>query len=400
MRRLLSLLLLFPALPGIAYGDALDPPEQVARLSFVSGEVLLRPATASAFSHASLNWPVSAGDRVATDDGDRAELSFASGTLRLDSGTDVTVLALDRSVATFLLAMGTIGVHVRELRRGEALEVKLGTLTAQLLTPGDYRLTLHADGTARVLVETGEAKLDTAVATVQQLGGEEAQIEADGTVSIARGPQADGFDRWSRKRGKQLAATRSAQHVPRGLVGFEELDRFGKWRWEPRYGMVWEPDAPDWAPYRFGQWIWKEPWGWTWVDAAPWGFAVSHYGRWLLQQKRWLWLPGPRPIPPVYAPALVRWIEPPADLDRIGWAPLAPYEPYEPEYRASERHVRQLNTFAKVFDRDATATEAPIIPITWMARSALEKRRPSSTAERIVKADPAPTPVPLRPARK
>ena len=30
-----------------------------------------------------------------------------------------------------------------------------------------------------------------------------------------------------------------------------------------------------------GRWVWTEPWGWTWVDDQPWGFAPSHYGRWV-----------------------------------------------------------------------------------------------------------------------
>ncbi len=33
-------------------------------------------------------------------------------------------------------------------------------------------------------------------------------------------------------------------------------------------------------------------WGFTWVDAAPWGYAPFHYGRWAYVSGRWGWCPG------------------------------------------------------------------------------------------------------------
>jgi hypothetical protein len=64
----------------------------------------------------------------------------------------------------------------------------------------------------------------------------------------------------------------------------------------------------DWAPYRDGHWAWVDPWGWTWVDDAPWGFAVSHYGRWANIGNRWGWVPGPARTRAYYAPALVAFV--------------------------------------------------------------------------------------------
>src|SRR5205814_1992738 len=79
---------------------------------------------------------------------------------------------------------------------------------------------------------------------------------------------------------------------------------------EPQYGAIWVPRRVpvDWAPYRYGHWAWIEPWGWTWVDDAPWGFAPFHYGRWIFTAGNWGWVPGPRTVRPVYAPALVAWV--------------------------------------------------------------------------------------------
>ena len=76
------------------------------------------------------------------------------------------------------------------------------------------------------------------------------------------------------------------------------------------FGALWIPRsvATGWVPYRLGHWVWVHPWGWTWVDHAPWGFAPFHYGRWVFVRARWCWVPGPRRIRAVYAPALVVFV--------------------------------------------------------------------------------------------
>ena len=158
-------------------------------------------------------------------------------------------------------------------------------------------------------------------------------------------------------------------------MGYEDLDAYGAWQPHEDYGMVWEPQrvAADWAPYRFGDWIWIEPWGWTWIDDAPWGFAPSHYGRWLHEDSRWLWVPGPREIPPVFAPGLVGWTEDFARRSAVGWFPLAPRERYVPLYAASEQYLQRLNVFATT--REAAVDLEPggrvvlADSITWGPRS-------------------------------
>jgi hypothetical protein len=135
------------------------------------------------------------------------------------------------------------------------------------------------------------------------------------------------------------------------LNGHEDLDDYGEWLHEPAYGYVWRPFhiAYDWAPYRFGRWVWIRPWGWTWIDDARWGFAPFHYGRWLQLRNHWCWVPGPRHLRPLYAPALVGWTGGPyprfsASLGRgIGWFPLAPHEVFVPGYRHTPRYIRRVN---------------------------------------------------------
>jgi len=59
------------------------------------------------------------------------------------------------------------------------------------------------------------------------------------------------------------------------------------------------------VPYSTGSWVYDPYYGWTWVDAAPWGWAPFHYGRWVSVGDYWGWAPGPLVVRPYYSPALV-----------------------------------------------------------------------------------------------
>ena len=104
----------------------------------------------------------------------------------------------------------------------------------------------------------------------------------------------------------------SARYVAPGVIGYQDLDYYGRWQVVPTYGAIWVPTSvpAGWAPYRYGHWVWVAPWGWTWVDDAPWGFAPFHYGRWVSYGGYWGWAPGPSYVGwrPYYAPALVGWV--------------------------------------------------------------------------------------------
>jgi hypothetical protein len=87
------------------------------------------------------------------------------------------------------------------------------------------------------------------------------------------------------------------------------------------------------------------------VDDAPWGFAPSHYGRWVNVSNRWGWIPGPRNVRPVYAPALVAFVGGSGwsvsislgGGSPIGWFPLGPREVYVPSYQASRDYFNRVN---------------------------------------------------------
>jgi hypothetical protein len=184
-------------------------------------------------------------------------------------------------------------------------------------------------------------------------------------------PQGDRFDNYCMTRDRRLNQSVSLRYVDDDLIGYAELDEYGIWGNTRDYGNVWYPTqvAANWAPYRDGHWVWQEPWGWTWVDDAPWGFAPSHYGRWVSVSGRWGWLPGPRNVRPVYAPALVAFVggsdwglsisldgSSRGGSSRIGWFPLGPRDVYMPSYRSSREYFTQVNVSNTVVNTTTITT--------------------------------------------
>ncbi len=111
-------------------------------------------------------------------------------------------------------------------------------------------------------------------------------------------------------------------------IFFAELSRFGEWFETREYGFVWQPATlatdPAWRPYTRGRWVNSDQ-GWTWLSDEPFGWAVYHYGRWvLLARHSWVWVPGDD-----WAPAWVSWRQ---NDDYLGWAPLPPETLYDEVY--------------------------------------------------------------------
>lgn len=104
-----------------------------------------------------------------------------------------------------------------------------------------------------------------------------------------------------------------------------DLDPYGRWIDDSRYGRVWVPDSSyvgsDFAPYvSNGHWGLDDNENWVWVSDYPFGWVTFHYGRWVwIDSVGWSWIPGRR-----YAPAWVVWRVPTDDYAYVGWAPAPP----------------------------------------------------------------------------
>src|SRR5689334_4808029 len=317
-----------------------DPPGRVARISFLSGSTSFRPAALDEWANATLNYPLTVGDHLWTDRGARAELDLGTLIVRVAPQTEFSILSLDDHAAQLRVTQGSVAVRVRERADDEDLEVDTPNGAADLLVPGNYRIDVNANGDAStVTVRHGEAEVTSSEATypVQQ----EQAFVMTGTVQPTHtvvGPAPiDDFEDWAITRDRRAEHAPSVQYVSRATIGYEDLDDYGAWRTVPEYGAIWVPRvAPDWVPYRNGHWAWIQPWGWTWIDDAPWGFATTHYGRWVyLSSGGWGWVPGREVARPVYAPALVAFVDGSnwnvgvtAGVAPVGWFPLGPREVY------------------------------------------------------------------------
>ena len=348
--RLFALVCLSLVMLGVALADEPDPPGRVARLSYLQGSVSLQPAGVQDWVGAEINRPLTTDDKVWSDaPGSRAELDLGGAVIRLGSGTGFSFLNLDDNLAQMQVTTGTVVVHVREMLENQTYEIDTPNIAVLLDEPGQYRVDVNESGdTTVVRVSDGHAEAsnggDSMPIANQQMvtyTGTDTQVSA--TASTLGAP--DGFDDWSFERDREYDQAASRQYVADNLVGTEDLDDNGEWQNTPDYGYVWVPTAvaTGWAPYSLGHWAWVSPWGWTWIDAAPWGFAPFHYGRWARWHDSWCWVPGPRQVRPVYSPAMVGWVGGGAGGLAVGWFPLGPREVFVPGYRVSDRYVRAVN---------------------------------------------------------
>ena len=333
---------------------AVDPPSRAARLSEFSGQVWLYNADSGEWVSAVRNRPITAGDRLATEAGARAEMQLGSTSVRLDSGTELEVIALDDERLSLQLISGSVTARVVDQAGAGLFDLSTDEGRFVVQRNGSYRFDREG-GNSRISVYSGQARYEGPNSGLPVNPGQRAEfwIDSGGVAQYGlSAPVNDAFAAWNSDRDRRAVASVSARYVSPEMTGAEELDRYGRWEQNPEYGALWIPTAVavDWAPYRSGHWAWVRPWGWTWVDDAPWGFAPFHYGRWVNVRSTWCWTPGVRVARPVYAPALVAWVGGPrANVSitigsgPVGWFPLAPREVYVPSYRVSPRYAQNIN---------------------------------------------------------
>ena len=333
-----------------------DPPARAARLGYIAGPVSFSPAGEDSWNEANINRPLTSGDRLWTDDRGRAEIQLGGAAVRMNQNTSVSVVNLDDRITQLQLAQGTLHVRVRRLGPNQVVEVDTPNLAFTLRQPGEYRISVDPQGTATdVIVRKGKGEAyGTGVAYAID-ASQPYRFSGTGLrdYQYLNPAPLDAFDLWAMQRDRNVDRSASARYVSPDVVGYQDLDAHGSWRRDPSYGNVWVPSrvAADWAPYRDGHWSWVDPWGWTWIDDAPWGYAVSHYGRWTNMRGTWGWVPGPVRTPAYYAPALVAFVGgsnfqitlSSGDVGGVAWFPLAPREVYSPSYPVSRRYFENIN---------------------------------------------------------
>jgi hypothetical protein len=270
-------------LPAVA---ATSWPTRVGRMSLAETGAGLRPAGGD-WADAIVNEPVASGTSIRSGTRDRAEIRLSGITVALAPETTLDIVRLDDGAVQLAL------------------------------TAGHVDLSVDGHSTAKLEIDAAKGPI---------------HLDAPGRY---------GIDADSGLIGKLAAPDRAAlpDQVPASMPGAATLAAYGDWE-RSEIGWVWYPktSAASWTPFRDGSWHYLQPWGWIWVDAAPWGFAPSHYGRWARIGDRWGWAPGDGDAANRFMPASVAFLGTPGiglsyaggSGPAVAWFPLAPGEAYWP----------------------------------------------------------------------
>ncbi|NHZ43162.1 DUF6600 domain-containing protein [Massilia aquatica] len=351
------MVLAFSALSTLALAET---PARVGRIAHSQGPVNISTEVGEEATAALVNWPVTTSNQIVTQRNGRTEIRIGSTSVRLDGDSSLDVIELDDDKLRLHLHYGSLSLRVRNADMLRGLDISTPQGMVRMKEVGRLRIDAErVRDTTNVSVFEGTAQVDGGGSSLSVRAGKRVDVHND-DVRTALAVR-DSFDDWSLQRDARDERTTSDRYVTTEMTGYEELDQHGVWREDSDYGPLWTPRsvAADWVPYRDGRWTYLAPWGWTWVDNAPWGYAPSHYGRWVMVRQRWSWAPGRNIGRPVWAPALVGWVggsnwnlsfndngarrNAPAQ----GWYPLNPGESYVPGYHLRPEHLRHHNRHAR-----------------------------------------------------
>jgi len=303
-------------------------PYSFARISYLQGEARIERASDLGVEAAEVNFVLSSGDKILTDDG-LVEISFGrNNLLRLDRYSTLELARLPEGQGgdfSLYLHEGRAYLRINYLEQEKWFSVHTGDASFYVLEEGLYRF--EADEEDGTLALTLEGSLEAAgqdrslmLQTGESVLAYEGELES-GASYLAY--QQDAFANWNQDRDRllEMASAPGSGYLPSEIREYEsELSSSGRWVYERPYGYVWVPSVTliDWRPYLVGHWTWYPRIGWTWISAEPWGWAVYHYGRWHWRLGLgWYWIPTVH-----WGPAWVHWYY---DANYVAWCPLSYY---------------------------------------------------------------------------
>jgi hypothetical protein len=317
------------------------PAPEVARISFIHGDVSRQRGDTAEWSATTINAPLERGDQIGTGEKSRTEIQLDyANILRLSSKSQAKIADLTRTRIQIQVAQGYASYTM--LKGGEAdVEIDTPNVAVRPLGPGRFRVQVNSDSETDVVVREGEVEISTPQGSTTVKEGQLATIHGTDNPEyrVTNAPENDDWDRWNQDRDHVIREAEGVRKTNRYYTGVNDLDSYGRWVDSPGYGQVWQPaQGPDWAPYQSGRWVWEPYYGWTWVSYEPWGWAPYHYGRWFHTGGYWCWWPGPvhAYYRPVWSPAFVFFVgfghHSRFGFGSVGWFPIGPFDPYYPWY--------------------------------------------------------------------
>src|SRR5260370_10787138 len=266
------------------FGEEGDEQGWVARWTFTSGNVAVQASGEEQWNQAALNYPLTTGDRVYTDNDAGAELETGNIAVRLSANTDLTTTNLNDQLVQLGLAQGTLRVRAYDIREGNSVEIDTPNATLTLLRAGSYRVeTYPEDNTTLVTVNTGDLEVSGSGFSQTVHAGQAVKLSGDdqGQLDFVSMPGADDFDQWCGDRDRRFLSSQSREYVGPYVPGYADLDQYGGWGPPPEYGPVWVPPSVPvgWGPYRYRPRAPVEPWGWSWGEDQTSGLPPFQYRR-------------------------------------------------------------------------------------------------------------------------
>lgn len=279
---------------------------RIVRLSHIEGTVQID--NDRGFENATVNTPITEGDRLLARSDGWAEIQFEDGsTARLAPDTQITFSQLGRNadggtVTAIDLDQGEAEFNVKKPGSSD-FAVTVRNKIIYLKRSGRFRVTSTNSNPLEIAVWKGQ------VTVADHSTGAEVAVKNDETFvlnpgdmqqyDLQKGAFADDLDDWSRQRDEYLSTYASAgggnyMQAPY-QYGTYDLNYYGTYYDVPGYGYLWQPTGlgPGWDPYSNGYWLWSPTYGYCWVSAYPWGWMPYRYGRWIfLPGRGWMWQPG------------------------------------------------------------------------------------------------------------
>ena len=375
-----------------------------ARIDRVDGSVGIARVedenTEPDFAEATVNAPVTVGDRIYARDGSRTSIALTGHNyVRLEPTASLDVLALDDRRTQLALRSGSALFDVGALAQDEFYEVATPCGAVDFVQPGLYQVGIDGDraiisvlsGLAQVVGQEGSGYISKGqVFTLVSAAATE--VVAASLAPRVAGGIVDDYYRYrypSTYDGRYVSydtyladpfyydpyrSSVSVRYLNADIPGVYDLDSYGDWSDIDGYGHCWAPRvSAGWAPFRSGYWDLDNLWGPTWVSNERWGWAPYHYGRWSFISSRWYWVPVEVRTRRSYCPAAVAFIP---LSNQIAWVPLGPGEVYvpryydanfRPRYLASREVINQANVHQTFVNLNAPSG-VTVVPIQSLRR--------------------------------
>ncbi|MFZ2199091.1 MAG: FecR family protein, partial [Thermodesulfovibrionales bacterium] len=322
IKALVLLIMVMPSYADAAYLGEL-------RLSLIYGDVQVMTEDTSEWVPAAINMPLRSGDRIWVPEGARTEIQALNGTaIRLDEGTSLDILTVDRDSLQFYLDIGRAYLNFRGPKKSRIVQLDTPVSSVQVHDRATFAVAVSERGDTDISVFKGKVYVEGRSGRTKVTAGKVLYVTADYAELYPLG-RPDAWGEWNMERDRIFEERGySSRYLPEELDIYSgDLDRNGRWVSTAQYGYVWTPTVhvyAGWSPYRDGRWVWIGG-DYVWIAYEPWGWVPYHYGRWsFIASFGWCWVPPVRGD--VYwGPGYVGWVSTPT---YVAWVPLAPEEVY------------------------------------------------------------------------